>query len=198
MNNKLILSGGRWPYKSVTCPTEIHGPAILRYQFAQQYVHNCRVLDAACNFGYGTYMLCEGGNRVLGIDKREAAIVYAKSHYKRENLEYSLQDALDIQADNDSFDVVVSLETIEHITEYRTFLDEIKRVLVANGLLVISTPNKGDRKKGSRLCRFHTQEWELEEFKDLMLEYFDTAIWYGQTKKGISKEAGKFILGILQ
>jgi len=40
------------------------------------------------------------------------------------------------------FDVVVSLETIEHLKKYKRFLAECRRVLKKDDLFICSTPNK--------------------------------------------------------
>lgn len=42
---------------------------------------------------------------------------------------------------SNSFDLIISLEVIEHLIEAETFLSEIHRILKSNGSLIISTPN---------------------------------------------------------
>ncbi|MBK8142717.1 MAG: class I SAM-dependent methyltransferase [Chitinophagaceae bacterium] len=47
-----------------------------------------------------------------------------------------------ISVDNASFDVAVSFETLEHITDHDKMVAEIKRVIKPGGVLLISTPDK--------------------------------------------------------
>jgi len=41
-----------------------------------------------------------------------------------------------------SFDLVVAFEVIEHLENWRGFLEESRRVLAASGQLIVSTPNR--------------------------------------------------------
>jgi len=50
-------------------------------------------------------------------------------------------DSCNLPFDDNSFDVVVSLETLEHVSDLDNTLDEIKRVLKPGGFLILSTPN---------------------------------------------------------
>ena len=50
-------------------------------------------------------------------------------------------DAHDLPFSNESFDVIVSLQVIEHLKKPESFFKETKRVLKKEGVLIISTPN---------------------------------------------------------
>jgi len=43
--------------------------------------------------------------------------------------------------DNESFDFVLTYETIEHISDYKNFLSEIVRVTKKNGIIILTCPN---------------------------------------------------------
>lgn len=76
-------------------------------------------------------------------------------------------------------DVVVSFETLEHLSEQEAMLSEIRRVLRQDGLLIISTPNKplysrqGDNP-------FHVKELCREEFVALLKSRFAHVSLLGQ------------------
>jgi 2-polyprenyl-3-methyl-5-hydroxy-6-metoxy-1,4-benzoquinol methylase len=99
---------------------------------------NHKVLDLGCNFGQLGKLLIEKGNEVHGIDISPKAVECSKSlgiMAKVGNLEET------IDFENQSFDVVVAMEVIEHILDTDFLLYEIYRVLKTEGRLIITTPN---------------------------------------------------------
>jgi len=141
-----------------------------RYILSSFFIKGKVVLDVACGSGYGSFYLAEkGAKKVFGIDNSEETIKYAKRTYPHPKVEYSVGDALDLKLPGNSIDVVVSFETIEHVPDHRRFLGEVKRVLKKDGLLIISTPNKGVFPPGNP---FHTKEFTFKEFKTTLEEFF--------------------------
>ncbi len=114
---------------------------IRRYLFAQEFVAGKTVLDIACGTGYGSEMLRRGGARhVLSCDLSAAALAYAAS--MRDSLTMAQADALALPLRAGSLEVVVSFETLEHLTDAARFLDEVRRVLIPAGIFILSTPNR--------------------------------------------------------
>ena len=146
-----------------------------RYMATLDLLKGKRVLDAACGEGYGSAMISAVAKEVVGIDISEEAIENATNKYQRENLRFMMSSVTDIALDDGSVDVVISFETIEHITEQDQilFLKEIKRVLSSNGILIISSP---DRKNYSDIPHFynkyHIHELYFEEFDALLRKNF--------------------------
>lgn len=150
--------------------TFLYQEHIVRYLFASQFVKSKIILDAACGTGYGSSLMSEhGAKKVLGVDISKEAIDYCKTHYKKENLEFKIDNCTKLQLDNSYFDVIVSFEAIEHLKEPDSFLSEVKRVLKNNGLFVVSTPNKL-MYQGSN--QFHVTEYTEQEFLALLKKYF--------------------------
>jgi ubiquinone/menaquinone biosynthesis C-methylase UbiE len=113
-----------------------------RYAFACELTKNKSVLDIACGEGYGSNLLALGAREVTGIDAAADVIDKAKRKYNKSNLKF-IQGALEkIPIADCQFEVVVSFETLEHIEAHEVMLEEIKRVLVPGGLLLLSTPEK--------------------------------------------------------
>jgi SAM-dependent methyltransferase len=114
-----------------------------RYEFAARHIPpEARVLDIACGVGYGTRLMAEKAPPsacFLGVDISKAAIAHAREHYGHHRIEYRVADAADF-GDPKGFDVIVSLETIEHLQEPTAFLTSILRSLRPGGLLVGSVP----------------------------------------------------------
>ena len=119
----------------------IYAEHTSRYKCAESLVKGKLVLDIASGSGYGTQMLAQVASKVYGVDNNEEAIKYARKNFSAANIEYKLGNGEMIPMEDDSVDVVVTFETIEHIQDHTRFLREIKRVLKPDGLLLISTPN---------------------------------------------------------
>ncbi len=97
----------------------------------------------------------------------------------RVNAHYVVADAAALGVADDSVDVVVSFETIEHLQPDKIgpFLQELKRVLKPGGTAFISTPN-GDA--SYKLGAYHTVEFGFQEFRSLLVSYFPRVTFYGQ------------------
>ena len=76
---------------------------------------------------------------VIGVDVSAAAIEYAAAHYSKPGLNFRVGDAMDF--DEGQFDAVVSLETIEHLTDPQAFMARVtKKLLRSGGLFIGSVP----------------------------------------------------------
>jgi len=154
---------------------------IARYIFANNYVQNKIVLDAACGSGYGSYMMAQTAKTVYGVDISDTALNMANKLYHAENTIYSKGDIRILNFKNNTFDVVVSFETIEHILQGSEFLRECHRVLKPGGLLIISTPNAAVSSPGGRIKNpYHLIEYRRGEFLNLLWSQFPTVQLYGQ------------------
>jgi SAM-dependent methyltransferase len=138
----------------------VHAEHLARYRFAAQLAPSKRVLDAACGEGYGSRILADAGAAsVTGVDVDERTVEHARSRYP--GAEFQVADVASLPFEDGSFDLIVSFETIEHVPEPERVLAEWRRVLAADGLLVISTPNKHRYLVENE---FHEREFTHEEF----------------------------------
>jgi SAM-dependent methyltransferase len=147
---------------------------VNRYAFAGTFVKDKVVLDIACANGWGTnYLSRKGAKLVVGGDISKGFIEYASTRYgSRGRTVFSLADAEQLPFGNNTFDVVSSCETIEHLNRPECFLSEARRVLKDNGLLICTTPNK---KMG-----FNPEhdKFSIEELVDMVGKHFDeTCVW---------------------
>lgn len=157
------------------CNGEIAIEHYQRYQFAKQFAVGKKVLDAACGEGYGSKILAEAAKSVIGLDISEEAVKDANIKYGNEKLSYINGSIQKLPFEEDSFDVIVSFETIEHVNEkcQQDFLREIMRVLKPDGTLIMSTPNKKiytDLVEGEN--EFHIKEFYIQEFVDYLKKKF--------------------------
>lgn len=140
---------------------------LARYAFARRYVESKRVLDAGCGTGYGSAELLLCAAQVVGIDVAADAIEYARASYPLANLRFVEASCTSIPFPAESFDVLVGFEVIEHLADYRGFLDECARVLTREGLFIVSSPNKryyAQTRAESGPNPFHEHEFEAAEF----------------------------------
>ena len=115
---------------------------LAKYKFAAKYTEKKSVLDIACGSGYGSSLLSKNALEVVGCDINDGALLYANKNYKNKKLSFFKVDAENMFFENNSFDVIVSIETIEHLPNYVNFLNEVKRVLKEDGIFIGSTINK--------------------------------------------------------
>lgn len=109
------------------------------YERLSATVRGRRVLDAGCGEGYGADLLAKGALSVHALDYDDYATEHVQRAYSAIPVLRGNLVALPL-ADT-SYDVVASLQTIEHLWDQDTFVAECVRVLRPGGRVVISTPN---------------------------------------------------------
>lgn len=147
-------------------PEDVPGSLVLaehlaRYRLAARLARGRRVLDAACGEGYGTAILRDAGAAAAtGVDIDAATAARAAEHH---GIDAREGDVLALPFADGSFDLVVSFETIEHVTQPKRALDELRRVLASGGALVVSTPNADEYIEDNP---YHLQELTLTQFRE--------------------------------
>jgi SAM-dependent methyltransferase len=147
----------------------------VRYHVAARCVaaHD-RVLDAGCGVGWGSEILAHAGAAaVTGIDIDAGAIESAKRHCR--SADFAVGDLLELPFPSATFEVVTCFEAIEHVTDPSRALDEIRRVLTPDGIVLVSSPNPDVYPSGNP---FHIHELRPTELLDAMLARFANAqLW---------------------
>jgi len=102
-----------------------------------------RALDVGCGAGLLTEPLTRMGAAATGLDAAPENIAAAKLHADGQGLtiDYRAGSVETLGAD-EKFDLVCSMEVIEHVTDPAAFVAGLVRVLAPGGLLVLSTPNR--------------------------------------------------------
>jgi hypothetical protein len=165
------------------CPGEIWLEHWHRYHFAASLARDRRVLDVASGEGYGSALMALTAREVVGVDAATDAIAHARRAYKdRLNLRFVTADCALLPFPDAAFDLVVSFETIEHITAQREFLAEVRRVMAPGGLLLLSSPNKAEYTDRRGYANpFHVAELYRGELRALLDEFLPHTAWYGQS-----------------
>lgn len=96
-----------------------------------------KVLDVGCGIGIlMERLLKEKDCQVVGIDMSESAVEYIK----KKGMEAKLAKVPPIPYPDNSFDVVIATEFLEHFTRPLLIFDELLRVLKNSGMFITSVP----------------------------------------------------------
>jgi len=107
-------------------------------------LHDLSLLDIGCGGG----LLCEPmarlGARVSGIDAGERNIEIAAAHAAQEGLDIDYRHVLpeDMAGRDETFDVVLNMEVIEHVADVAAFMAASAALLKPGGVMVLSTLNR--------------------------------------------------------
>lgn len=158
-----------------------------RYLWAARLLGARRILDVGSGEGYGAAILAGAGAEVLGVDIDAAAVRHAAARYERPGLGFMQASVLDLSgAERGGFDAVVAFEIIEHVEDHAGAMEQIRRVLRPEGILIMSTPDKDLYNAATgQVNEFHSHELTLAEFRELLGESFrHVAVWGQRTMTG--------------
>lgn len=96
------------------------------------------VLDVGCGVGVST-KICE--RRFSSIFAIDILNVFEKKRFEK-NIRFLVGDGLNLPFKRESFDVVISLDVLEHVPDDTRFLQESYRVLKKWGPAILLTPNR--------------------------------------------------------
>jgi 2-polyprenyl-6-hydroxyphenyl methylase/3-demethylubiquinone-9 3-methyltransferase len=103
-------------------------------------------LDVGCGAGLLAEPLARLGARVTAIDAAPELIDVARAHAAGQGLDIDYRH-LAVENLDGRFDLVTSMEVIEHVAEPQAFLTSLAARLALGGLLIMSTPNRTARSR---------------------------------------------------
>jgi 2-polyprenyl-3-methyl-5-hydroxy-6-metoxy-1,4-benzoquinol methylase len=98
-----------------------------------------KLLDAGCGTGWFSKFSCDRGANVTSMDLGEKLLSKVALKCNSERVVGSI---LEIPFDDNTFDIIISSEVIEHVPDPYKAMQELFRVLKPGGTLVLTTPNK--------------------------------------------------------
>lgn len=133
-----------------------------RFKFIDHYIHNwqqLKVLDVGCGGGLACEYLARQGAMVSGVDLSSNSIEVAIEHGQIHQLDinYRVGAAEDLCYIDQSFDVVLCFDVLEHVADVSMTISEISRVLKKGGLFFFDTLNRNLKSKVVMI-------WLLEDF----------------------------------
>ncbi|WP_156818813.1 bifunctional 2-polyprenyl-6-hydroxyphenol methylase/3-demethylubiquinol 3-O-methyltransferase UbiG [Sphingomonas sp. Mn802worker] len=101
-----------------------------------------RVLDVGCGAGLLAEPLARLGAHVTAIDAAGESISVARDHASRRGLAIDYRVGGVEAAAGERFDLVTSMEVVEHVSDPASFVRGLADAVATGGLLVMSTPNR--------------------------------------------------------
>ncbi|QKT07817.1 class I SAM-dependent methyltransferase [Gordonia sp. X0973] len=142
----------------------------VAYEYIADLVDGRDVLEAGSGEGYGADLLSRRARSVVCVDYDETAVEHTRARYPR--LTVHQGNLIDLPLDDESVDVVVNFQVIEHLWDQPAFVAECHRVLRPGGRLLMSTPNRITFTPGSDtpVNPFHTRELNAMEMTELLVD----------------------------
>jgi ubiquinone/menaquinone biosynthesis C-methylase UbiE len=155
------------------------------------------VLDVGCGTGYGTAILAEHAQQIVGIDYSSSAVRFARRRYPK--VDFRVMNAEQLHFAEASFDFVFSSENLEHLHDQAAHLKEVRRVLKPGGLCFIATPNP-EAFAGQKPIPWHTKENTYLELVDLFRPFFKECVIVensltGKPGRGLMPQAPLVVFG---
>jgi len=104
-----------------------------------------KILDVDCRTGNGMVFYNENNKIKEGtcVGFSSDFLRVCKERLKKYNVKAEIQHLKQLPLDfkDSSFDAILCLETIEHLSDHMSFLKELKRVLKDDGEMILSMPN---------------------------------------------------------
>lgn len=116
----------------------------IKLFFPVDQLNKLSMIDVGCGGGLLTESLASLGSKVVGVDISSQCIEVARQHAALSGLHIdylcaSPREALDMCG---KFDVVLSMETVEHVENFAGFVADCAALLKEKGLIFFSTVNR--------------------------------------------------------
>lgn len=154
--------------------------------------HGGRILEIGCGAGLLCFDLARSAETVVGIDIAHFVLDFAnkvKEHLQCDNVWFQQGDAEHLAFEDDTFDVVVCSEVLEHLLEPQRALAEMRRVVKRDGMVIVTTPCALSL---SDLCMSLARliRPSIESEKDV---HFDKKTYLALQRQGKQPNAVKFL-----
>jgi 2-polyprenyl-3-methyl-5-hydroxy-6-metoxy-1,4-benzoquinol methylase len=160
----------------ITSDNPIHQRLLKAYYLSQEYISGS-VLEIGCGEGRGVELIAPKAESYTGIDKIPQVIESLKAKHPDGDFRQMVIPPLAELKDN-TYDVVVSFQVIEHIKKDLEYVKEIHRVLKPGGKALITTPNI---KMSLSRNPWHIREYTAKELTDLAQKVFPKVEMFGIT-----------------
>jgi len=155
---------------------------VARYASALPFAPGRRVLDSSCGEGYGSWLLAQrGAHHVTGTDISGEAIRTAQARFRSPIVSFVECSASKLTETfpEATFNLVVSLETIEHVDDPEEYLHALRRLATPDAVVIISCPNDHWYYPTGPGNPHHLRKYTLSEFQEITQRVFGTEVtWH--------------------
>ena len=115
----------------------------IEEHFSQEF-KELSVLDVGCGGGLVSVPMKRLGFDVTAIDAAEENIKTAQYYTKSQNLDINYKHSTieELSEEDKKYDIILSLEVIEHVANPEEFVSYLSRSLRPGGLMILSTINR--------------------------------------------------------
>ena len=120
-----------------------------RFQFIRRHLNRLdggpqpgKALNLGAGEGDYDAMIAKHCRELVSCDINEQDVAYAKAlNHEVPNVEYRVENALNLTFPDNTFDLLLSMEVIEHVGDPERMVSEVRRVLKPGGLALITFPS---------------------------------------------------------
>jgi SAM-dependent methyltransferase len=178
---------------------------LARYKFVARMVKKTdSVLEVGCGSGMGAIFVGQHCAHVTGIEVKSTEVEEARSVNQRNNVDFQRMDLFDLD-DSLHYDVVVSLDVIEHmpVAEGEKFVGAMAQHVDPAGMIIIGTPSVYSYEYQSPQSKAsHIKCYDRQELVDLVDRHFDRTLAFSMNDEVVHTGHPKmawyyFVLGFL-
>lgn len=153
-----------------------------------------RAIDVGCGAGLLAEPLARMGAAVTAIDAAPENIAVAKLHAEKQGLAIDYRQGGVEAIAGEYFDLVTSMEVIEHVADPAAFVARLAGLLSPGGVMILSTPNRTPLSKlamislgeGLGMVPRGTHDWNRFLTPDELTRHVETAGLHVVERKGLS------------
>ena len=138
-----------------------------------------RMLDIGCGEGYGADLLAQRAEHVVATDYAHEPVAHARATYRRDNVDWAVADAQRLPFGDRAFDVVCSLQVIEHFRDTEAHLRDVARILKPMGWYYVATPNIDLASEAERNNPYHLRDFNAHDLREALAAHFETVEMLG-------------------
>ncbi|MEK7526565.1 MAG: class I SAM-dependent methyltransferase [Patescibacteria group bacterium] len=114
---------------------------LLGKYFDKEKLKKLTLLDVGASTGIIGNYLAQYFRSVTVADIDKQAIEFAGKEFKKKNLSFKVDDAMNLSFKDNTFDIVICTHVYEHVPNPRKLFSEIYRVLKPNGVCYLAAIN---------------------------------------------------------
>ena len=167
------VDGGRSAMGGASTGGALRSQHLARYRLAEKLVAGRRVLDVGFGGAEGAARPARSAGQLVVLYRAPERLTAGRKQYHAPNLHFMAADCRRLPFPDASFDFVLAFGTIESIEEWRALLAEARRVLGADGRLLVSARNRRRVQETETAPSSHdVHEFTYEEFRAELAKFF--------------------------